>query len=183
MSGIGGMVLNFFKGTTPNKYTEIFTPLKTFMSGKSGTLATLRSLIDNHLKSITKETPVKTAKRVRQDFSNTKNNHASKQGTNDTDTVIPPTVPTPPHPSSTISPSDMDTKHNGETGDDNKEEKRLEETDEEDENPLNPTKKSKTVNTALPNDGRPGTGGAPRPPIPPPSLRMTRAKKGIVPND
>jgi hypothetical protein len=135
------MVLNFFKGSTPNQYAEVITPLNAFMSGSADTLATLRSLIDAHLKSITKETPTKTAKRsrVRQDFFS-----PNKQGTNGTNTVTPPTVTSkPPHPPSTISPSDMDTKHVGEAGDDNKEEKNTENTDEEGENPLNPAKKKK----------------------------------------
>ena len=164
-SGIGGMVLNFFKGSTPCQYNEIIKPLKAFMSGSADSLATLRSLIDAHLKSITKESTTKTTKRVRQNFFS-----PNKQSTNGTNTVTPPTVtPKPPHPPSTISPSDMDTERDEEKGDDTKEEKNTEITDDEGENHPNPAKKkTKTGKDVLPPDNGPGTGGTPRPPTPPP---------------
>ena len=133
------------------------------MSG-SGTLATLRALIDAHLKTLTKETPNKTAKRTR-----TKQNFFSpiNQGTNGTNSVTPTTdTPTLPHPPSTISPTDMDSKH---VDDDDEKEDTMETTDEEGETPHKPTKKQKNKpnNFVLPPDSGQGTSGTPRPPIPP----------------
>ncbi len=161
-SGVGGMVLNFFTGVIPSQYTEIFTPLKTFLSGRGGSLASLRTLIDDHLRSLTSETPSKTTKRTRQNFFNPIN-----QGTNGAKSVTPTAVtPTPPLPPSIISPTD---KEAVQVGDDDEKDDTMETSDEEGETPHNPTKKQKQKPNAIaipPVSGQ-GKDGTPRPPIPP----------------
>ena len=160
-SGVGGMIISYLSGLAPDKYHQILPILKSFLAGKTITLAVLRSQLNDNQTHTGKPSSSKNnkkQKRVVTAYFDKEQKKTKTTAAEPTSTNAPPSNtlnPSPPNPASGMDTTGMQIEEKGEA---------LPTTSK---NAKEPTENSTVENpNPSPSSGG-GTGGGPQPPVPP----------------